>query len=177
MAIEKKILECHNIPQNPPEHWTWDFAHSLTSFPGLDQNNKFYCPCSAEMKSWYDKWNGAAELIPNSCTGCFQTLKDLKEHCEKNIDDQWHILFTTVLDYMEMSDSEDEDDNWSTAASVQDEDKEDHNNGEGSNSDSQTNFSGDDGNENGDNNENGDENKSAEESNESEKREEREEKG
>ena len=34
MAIEKRILECHNIPQNPPEHWTWDFAHSLTSFPG-----------------------------------------------------------------------------------------------------------------------------------------------
>ena len=118
MAIEKKILECHNIPQNPPEHWTWDFAHSLTSFPGLDQNNKFYCPCSAEMKSWYDKWNGAAELIPNSCTGCFQTLKDLKEHCEKHSEDKRHVLFTTFLHYREMSDSEDEDDNRSTAESV-----------------------------------------------------------
>ena len=101
MAIEKRILECHNIPGNPPEHWTRDFAHSLDSFPGLDQNNKFYCPCSAEMKSWHKKWNGADGLIPNSCTGCFQTLKDLKEHCEKHSEDKRHVLFATFLQYRE----------------------------------------------------------------------------
>ena len=82
------------------------------------------------MKRWYDKWNEAAELIPNLCTGCFQTLKDLKGHCKKNIDGKRHILFTTFLRYREMSDSEDEDENLSAAESVQEKDKEDDNNSE-----------------------------------------------
>ena len=82
------------------------------------------------MKSWYDKWNGAAEFIPNSCTGCFQTLKELKEHCEEHSGDKRHVLFTTFLHYREMSVSEDEDENLSTAESGEEQDNEDDNNSE-----------------------------------------------
>ena len=134
----------------------WNFVHSLITFPGLGQDNSFYCPCSEEMKSWHDKLNGDDGAIPTSCTGWFSTLKALEVHCGRKNDDSWHDVLNTFLEFRETSESEDEDDNDSTAESVQGDEEKDHNDDEGTNGDSQE-FSGNDDSENRDNNESAEE--------------------